>query len=108
MEKKLILAQFEATQKQVLALTKNLNDLKTTIEESQEQEVDSSFIEEYHYFTNSEVLCIQFKKGSLWSYKNVSSVDYTAFTNLCSELDSCGKAYNKIIKGQYTSEQINW
>ena len=103
-----ILAQLEATNKQLTAITSTLNNLKTVIEESQEQEVDSSFIEEYHYFPNSEVLCIQFKKGSLWSYKNVSSVDYTAFTNLCSELDSCGKAYNKVIKGQYTSEQINW
>ena len=103
-----ILAQLEATNKQLTAITSTLNNLKTVIEESQEQEVDSSFIEEYHYFPNSEVLCIQFKKGSLWSYKNVSSVDYTAFSNLCRELDSCGKAYNKIIKGQYTSEQINW
>lgn len=37
MEKKLILAQFEATQKQLQEIIKNQNNLKTLIEESQEQ-----------------------------------------------------------------------
>jgi len=106
MEKKLILAQFEATQKQLQEIIKNQNNLKTLIEESQEQEIDSSFIDEYYYFELSEVLCIQFKSKSLWSYRDVTLDDYNKFRGLCEELDSCGKAYNKVIKGQFKSEQI--
>lgn len=107
MEKKLILAQFEATQKQLAEIIKNQNDLRTLIEESQEQEVDSSFIEEYYYFDLSEVLCIQFKSKSLWSYRGVSITDYANFVATCEKLESCGKAYNQVIKGQFKSEQVN-
>lgn len=107
MEKKLLIKQAEALQQQVLKITSDLNDFKTTLESYSEEDSNSSFIDKYHWFPKVNMLYVLFLSGSFRCYRDFTEKDFDEFNRVLEEYNSVGKAYNVVVKNQFTPEIIN-